>query len=239
MKTAKVTAGRGISWIKSGIGFVTDRPVVWIGGTAATIGLSIVLNFIPLLGQILSQILSFGMGIFFLSYAQKQKNKVEFDLDVTWNQVKGRLPRLILLMLLSSALAFACVLLVVGTLAVVGGLQYASQGRFPSTLPTGSLIALGISGLIAVIGFYYIMAATSFTTPLILLQNLSIRQALGLSLQAVTRNVGPLFVYFLLLALFMLICIIPFGLGLLLGFPAITASFYVAYEELLGRPDTL
>jgi uncharacterized membrane protein len=233
MSIARVSAGRGVTWIKAAIELITDRPVVWIGGTAAVIGLSLVLSLIPVLGQLLTQILNFAMGLFFLTYAQAQKKGVDYDIDHAWAQAKGRVPRLIVIMLVSSVLFLLCSLPFAGTLLVVGGLEFLSQPSGRPDFSTVSIMALAISGLVSLVAAFYVMAAMSFTTPLILLRNLPVSTSMGLSLRAVTQNVLPLFLYGLMIGLLMFISIIPFGLGLLLWFPTMTASFYVAYEELM------
>lgn len=240
MGIAKVSAGRGPFWIRESIDLVTERPAVWIGGTAVIFGLTLVFGMIPFIGALLNQIMQFLVIILALSFAHAQSQGADFSLDETLQRTKSRLLRLILMMLVSSLLFFICALPVLGALVAAGGMNFLMQQQ--SSLPdlsftTTLIVAFGglISGVASVVAF----AATSFTMPLILFQNQSIGNALRLSLIAFKQNLAALVIFALLIGLLLVLCALPFGLGLIFGLPTAMASFYVIYEELLGKVETL
>jgi uncharacterized membrane protein len=240
MSIAKVSAGRGTAWIGQSISLVTARPGAWIGGTAVAIGLTFTLGWIPFIGWILKQLIQFVVVILALNFAHAQKRGEDFDLDSTLDHTKSRLSRLILMMVISTLLFVICALPVLGALVAAGGIEFLMQQQ--STMPelswTSSLVvAFGglVSGMASLVAF----AATCFTTPLILFQNQSIGHALRLSLNAVRRNLSALLIFTLLIFLLLAVCAIPLGLGLIFGLPTALASFYVVYEELLGKAEGL
>jgi uncharacterized membrane protein len=240
MAIAKVSAGRGPAWIREAIELVTDRPAVWIGGTAALFGLTLAFNLIPYVGWIFNRALQFIVIILALCFAHAQAQGADFNLDEALQRTKSRLLRLILMMVISTLLFFICALPLMGAIVAAGGMELLMQQQ--SSLPDLSftmtlVLAFGalISGLASTVAF----AATSFTTPLILFQNQSISNALRLSLKAVKENLGALLLFALLIALLLIVCVIPFGLGLIFGLPTAMASIYVIYEELLGKVESL
>ncbi|WP_141735395.1 hypothetical protein [Oligoflexus tunisiensis] len=240
MEIAKVSMGRGLAWIKSAIGLVTDRPAIWMGGTAVVFGLTFAFEFIPHIGWILNRALQFIAVILALCYADAQRRAVPFQLDEVMHRTRKRLLHLVLMMLLSSALFFICALPVMGALVAAGGMEFVMEQQ--STLPDlsfTSTLVIAFGALISGFGSCLAFAATSFTTPLILFRNQSIRSAVRLSFQAVQNNLGPLLIYGLLMGLLLLVCVLPFGLGLIFGLPTAGASFYLIYEELLGKPEPL
>jgi uncharacterized membrane protein len=240
MSVAKVSASRGASWIGAAMKLVTDRPAVWIGGTAGLIGLGFVFNLIPLIGGILNQILQFLFLILAFSYARAQMQGVEFDLDAALARTRRRLLPLFLMMLLSTLLFILCALPVMGALVAAGGIEFLMQKQ--SSVPELSLtstLVVAFGGLTSGVAAALAFAATSFTMPLILFQEQSIGNALRLSLKAFRYNLAPLLVFGLAISLLLFVCALPFGLGLVFGVPTALASLYVIYEELLGKAESL
>lgn len=240
MGVTTVPAGRGATWIRTAVGLVMEQPVFWIGGFAAILGLTIVLNFLPFVGWVFNQIVNLVATVFFLKYAHAQRQGQEFDPDQTLKHLMQRLPRLLLMLLVNSAFFILCAFPMIGALVAAGGMEFLLQQKtaVPDLSPL-SMISIALGGLISGIAACFVMAATIFTTPLILFQNQPIATALRMSLKAVGRNIAPLFLYAILVILMLLVCVIPLGLGLLLGLPTIAASFYLIYEELLGKPEAL
>ncbi len=240
MGIAKVSAGRGSAWIQESIKLVTDRPAVWIGGTAVVLGLTLVLDMIPLVGGLLNQIIQFAVLVLAFSFAHAQAQSAEFNLDETLKLVRSRLLRLFLMVVVCSILFAICALPVIGALVSAGGMSFlmAQQSSLPEMSFTATLV-VAFGGLISAAAATVALAATSFTIPLILFQNQSISQAMRLSLQAVKTNLAAFVVFTFLISLLLLVCAIPFGLGLLFGLPTAMASVYVIYKELLGQAGTL
>jgi uncharacterized membrane protein len=240
MSNAKVSAGRGTAWIGQSISLVTARPVAWIGGTAVAIGLTFTLGLIPFIGWILQQLIQFLVIVLAFHFAHAQMRSEDFDLDAALDHTKDRLSRLILMMVISTLLFLICALPVFGALVAAGGIDFLmqQQSSMPEFSWTTSLI-IAFGGLVSCIASIVAFAATCFTTPLILFQNQSIGNALRLSLNAVRRNLGALLIFTVLIFLFLALCAIPCGLGLIFGLPTALASLYVVYEELLGKAEAL
>jgi uncharacterized membrane protein len=240
MSVAKVSSGRGAAWIGQSIRLVTARPVAWIGGTAVAIGLNFTIGWIPVIGWLLNQLIQFAVIILAFHFAHAQMRGEDFDLDNAIDHTKGRLARLVLMMAVSTLLFFICALPVLGALLAAGGMDFLMQQQ--STMPelswTSSLI-VAFGGLVSGVASTIAFAATCFTTPLILFQNQNIGNALRLSLNAVRYNLGALLIFTLMIFLFLLVCALPFGLGLIFALPTALASFYVIYEELLGKAEAL
>jgi membrane-anchored glycerophosphoryl diester phosphodiesterase (GDPDase) len=240
MEIAKVSMGRGLVWIRNAISLVTERPAIWMGGTAVVFGLTFIFEFIPHIGWILNRTLQFVTVILALCYAEAQRHAVPFRLEEVMLRTRKRLFHLVIMMLLSSILFFICALPVMGALVAAGGMEFImEQQRSLPDLSFTSTMVIAFGALISGFGSCLALAATSFTTPLILFQNHSVRQAVRLSFQAVQNNLGALLIYGLLMGILLLICVLPFGLGLIFGVPTAGVSFYLIYEELLGKPEPL
>lgn len=237
MSIAKVSAGRGWLWIKEGVGMVLEEPMVWIGGFAIFIGLQIVLSFIPVLGVILTQLLGFGASVYFLAFAQAQRLDLDFNSDQIWIRCKEVFPRCFFLSLISIGIFAVCAIPVLVSLVLAGGTEFftAQMKGTAFAISPGSMGTVAFGGMLSAVLATAAASATMFATPQIILQDRTIKEALQNSLKAVVKNLLPLFVYAVLLSLLFFVSMLPLFLGLLVFFPVISTSYYIAFDEMLGQ----
>jgi len=108
--------------------------------------------------------------------------------------------------------------------------MYGGQEIDPATLsvdPTNLMI--GIFGLI--IGSVLLVMLTWFATPLIALQSVGVFQALGMSFKASLKNWLALTVFGFVMFFWMIVAILPVGLGLLVMIPLMIITIYTGYRK--------
>ena len=98
-------------------------------------------------------------------------------------------------------------------------------------LSPGLLIAILLSSLL----FIPVMMAYLFAPALVALNDLKAWESMKLSFRGCLKNILPFTVYGLIAILLMIIGTIPFGLGLLIVLPILTASIYAAYQDIYFR----
>ncbi|OUR61145.1 hypothetical protein A9Q73_11440 [Bermanella sp. 47_1433_sub80_T6] len=89
-----------------------------------------------------------------------------------------------------------------------------------------------IGGIIMFAGTALIMMLAWFATPLIALQSKGVFQAMAMSFKASLKNWLPLTVYGLIMAFWMIVAVIPVGLGLLIMIPLLTITIYTTYRKI-------
>jgi uncharacterized membrane protein len=110
-------------------------------------------------------------------------------------------------------------------MSVINGDAEALVQAFAFTVPLllGGFISLILAGLL--------LSAYWFAPALVAMHNVPPAKAMMASLGATFRNVGPFLVFGLVMFFFLLVAMIPFGLGLLVWAPVMIASGYFSYRE--------
>ena len=87
--------------------------------------------------------------------------------------------------------------------------------------------------------FVPLIMAVWFAPALVILNDVGPVEAMKLSFRACLRNIWPYLIYGLVWIPILIIAVIPLGLGLLVVYPAMMASIYVAYRDILieDHPD--
>jgi uncharacterized membrane protein len=89
-----------------------------------------------------------------------------------------------------------------------------------------------IGGLIMMMGSVLLVMLSWFATPLIALQSVGVFQALGMSFKASLKNWLALTVYGFVMAFWMIVAVIPVGLGLLIMIPLLSITIYTGYRKI-------
>ena len=222
-----VPAGNGWTWITEAFSLFRQQPVAWILIVIVFVAISVAVSAIPGIGKLAVQLLTpvFTGGIMLGCRAMDEGGEIGVGSLFAGFSVNGG--RLALLGLASMA-AVAVVLLVTGVMLGIGGVLLGFGGNAGSIAFTTSLLAM----LIVLALTLPIYMAVWFAPALIALNDLALGTALAASFRGCLRNVVPFLVYGVVTFIFLVLAVIPLGLGLLVMIPVLIASVYTAYRDI-------
>jgi len=231
------SAGAAWAWLKSGFSFFKVSPLFWIINMIIMFILMVILGLIPVLGTIATSVLNpvFMGGLMLGTYAIAKGNKMTVShLFAGFSQHAGKLITVGVLYLLG----IIVVMLITAVIAYLTGgfdgfvtLMSAQVGQSPD--PDQVLAAyssLKVAGLFYFIMLFPLMFAIIFSPALVVFHDMKALEAMKLSFKGSVKNILPLIVWFILIMIFIILGVIPIGLGLLVVFPVIIASTFAAYK---------
>ena len=233
-QTRAVEPGRGAAWLTEGFGYFQKDTLAWVGATILFFVIILALAFIPLLGNLAGYILMpvFIAGLMLGCKARTQGG--EFTVTHLFAGFSQHTAQLVVLGFLYLAGMIALVILIV--ILVMFGADGADlveklQARDVAAL-TDNLKLITLVCLIAAALYVPLLMATWFAPALVILRNASAVDAMKLSFKGCLLNIMPFILYGLIGLVLGVVAIITMGLGLLVLVPVITASIYVAYQDI-------
>ncbi|MFK8013818.1 MAG: BPSS1780 family membrane protein [Gammaproteobacteria bacterium] len=224
-----VAVGRGWSWITGGWEYFKRSPGAWILTIVAAAVIYVVLAFIPLIGQLAISLTSYVWIAGYYLGCKAQDEGKPFAVNYLFEGFRDP-GKLVLLSLIMTVAAF--VIVIVGVLPValsaIGGTLVDSAG---AEVPDVGLFAILLM-LVGFLLFIPLAMAAWFAPALMTFHDVSIVDAMKLSLAGCLKNILPMLVYSIVGLILFLIGSIPLGLGLLVVFPVMIASAYVSYKEI-------
>ncbi|MES9855067.1 MAG: BPSS1780 family membrane protein [Sedimenticola sp.] len=223
--------GHGWQWISRGYWHFRQNPFAWIGAIVIWVVLSSVLGAIPFIGPIISLALTLLSPVLlagFILGAQAQEQGGDFRVRHLMAGFSSNVKQLLLvglLYLVGLIIIFVALASLAGGLFMLSG-ETLSQGNLP---PTSTIVLAFLAGMGLTIP---LMMAYWFAPALIALENMSAIAAMKLSFAGCIKNILPFLLYGLIGAIFMIIGVIPVGLGLLVVIPVLTASMYTACRDI-------
>lgn len=228
-----VEPGQGIEWFKEGWQIFVKNPGVWIAISAIVVVIFVILNFLPIVGQLAANLLAPAFGAGMLIGCRALDRGEELKVEQLFAGFQRQTGNLILLGVLA---VVAGVLIGVISFAVVGG-----------SAATGAVIGNGAGMGMAMGGFMLAMMivlvlsvplamALWFAPALVVFRGLAPLDAAKASFNACVKNVVPFLLYGFLLFVASIIAALPFGLGFILLLPVAAGSIYAAYMDIFERP---
>jgi len=229
-----VAMGRGWSWITEGLEYFKRSPGAWILTIVAAAVIYVVLAFIPLIGQLAISLTSYVWIAGYYLGCKAQDEGKPFAVNYLFEGFRDP-GKLVLLSLIMTVAAF--VIVIVGVLpvaiSVIGGSTVADAGG--AGAPSIGLISILLM-LVGFLLFIPLAMAAWFAPALMTFHEVTVIDAMKLSLAGCMKNILPMLVYSLVGLILFLIGTIPLGLGLLVVFPVMIASAYVSYKEIFLQP---
>ncbi len=230
-----VPVGHGWSWIGSAwSNHFKKNPFAWIGSLLLMIILSAVIQLIPLLGMIVTSLLSPVLGAGFMLGAKAQNAGENFTVGHLFSGFKQSTGQLILVGLFYVIGIF--VILVVVALTMTGSLSMlvVMESGDPAAMeammqdPSAILLPILVMLLLAI----PLIMAYWFAPALVALDGVSALNAMKLSFIGCVKNILPFLLYGIVLFVLIFIAAIPLGLGLLIVVPLMVASMYTSYRDI-------
>ena len=229
----QVDAGQGIEWIKMGFRQLFAAPGPWYLGILALYGALFVAAVIPLLNFIVVFASPFMNPIIlggFFAAGEAQARTGKFTVGVVFDGFRRRTAQLLGV----GALVFVASIAILGVgFVLAGGTALISAITAGNGEPPTELISkIVIAYLVVLLLFVPVMMAAWFAPPLVMFNNLGAVEALQQSFNACLKNFVPFLLYGVGGFIVLLVAMIPFGLGLLVAFPAFIAALYPIYADI-------
>ena len=226
--------GRGAGWILDGFTYFKKSPMHWIGVLVLLILFYVVLGYIPIIGPLAGQLLMpvFFGGLMLGCHAQSQGNSFSVNhLFAGFSEHGANLVVLGLLYLLG--MIVITIVLVVLLFILPGGLEMYEGLEAGDTEVARSTATLMILVVLTAMALYLpLVMAYWFAPVLIVLHGLKPLNAMMASFRGCLYNILPFLVYGIVALVFFFIAMIPLMLGLLVLFPMLIASVYIAYRDI-------
>jgi hypothetical protein len=226
-------AGEGIAWIGAGWKLFARAPLMWIISLVIVFVIAIALSFVPILGQIIVQLLGAVFAAGWVVACRSLERGGEFELEQFFAGFKRQFGKLLLLGAIFMAFGIALLLvfsvffgfsILAAFMAGDTEQAMAAVAASSATLLLGTLVCLAL--------FIPVLAAYWFAPALIVMHGMAPLAAMKASLLGSLRNVVPLFVWGILMTVLMFLAAIPLGLGLLVAVPLMISSSYAAYRAI-------
>ena len=224
-----VSAGNGWRWLAEGFLYFKRNPVAWILTFLAWIVITVIFNFIPIVGSLVLWLVSPVITAGYMLGCREQEEGGDFQFGHLFAGFSENLGQLILV----------GILYMVGTIVIAVGIAFFAGG---AALLFGDMSGAGMGPevmsamllpiLLAMAAIIPLIMAYWFAPALVVLNDMSAIAAMKLSFVACLRNLLPFLVYGLMLTVLFVIGSIPLGLGLLVVIPMMVASIYTAYRDI-------
>lgn len=220
--------GSGWTWIAQGFRLFKKSPGGWILMLIVGLIIMIGLNFIPVIGQVFGMLTTYvWLGGIMLGCRDQELGK-PMTVEHLFAGFSNNVGKLILLSVIMTAISMAVMFAALGSLyfSMLTGDTVGSQEM--ASDPMGVVLSF----LIAMLFLIPVIMAVWFAPALIVLNNLSIGQAIKLSFTGCLKNILPFLLYGVLSLVLYVVAFIPFGLGLLVFFPTMFAAIYTSYKDI-------
>lgn len=224
-----VAAGNGFDWLKQGWAVFVVSPGLWIAMTVILLVVTIGLQIVPLIGSMVSYLLTplFLAGMLHACRKVSNGETAEInDLFFGFKQNSGELVMLGVLYMAAMLIIYA-VVVALGGGSIVGGLM---MGR-----PAGLGVAFGgmmLAMLVSLVLSVPVFMAFWFAPALVFFNNMPPVEALKASFNACLKNMVPFLVYGLIVLVLGFFAALPLGLGYLVLVPVVFGSVYASYRDI-------
>ena len=227
-----VPTGHAWAWLVKGWWHFKQNPLSWILGMVVWFLIVMVVSFIPLIGSILVNLFTPVIAAGFIIGCRAQDDGDDFTLGHVFAGFSNNMGQLVLAGLIYFVAVFVMTLvMVLGIFGMIGAQGMASENpdmMMAMVFSPGFMFAILISFLFMI----PLMMAYIFAPALIALDDMKALAAMKLSFIGSLKNLLPFTVYGLLALVLVIVGSLPFGLGLLIVFPLLTAALYSAYRDI-------
>jgi hypothetical protein len=230
-KGSSVAAGNGWIWITQAWELFKGQKGTWIGLFVILAAIVIVLNILPIMGPVLLILLSPVLYGGVMLGCDTQRDGDELRIGHLFSGFSSHTGRLIGV----GAAALAAFIGIFVVVMVIFGIDMARMMMGTQPSPE-QMQAMGLRFLLVPLIILAlsvpIYMAVWFATPLIVLNDFSVGEALGASFSACLKNMLPFLVFSVAFFLLAIVASIPLLLGWLLLGPVLLASIYTGYRDI-------
>jgi hypothetical protein len=221
-----VDAGRGLAWLSEGWALFKQAPAIWIAITVIAGVAFIVLALIPMLGQLVSPLLSVIVGGGIMLGCRALDRGEPLTIAHLFAGFQSHLSPLLVIGALYLAGMFVIVFVAA---AFTGGAAFALWRGGPDIgTAIGSMLLVILIVLLLMIP---LLMALWFAPALVVLHDVAPVEAMKRSVHGCLRNLLPFLVYGLVAFILGVLASIPFALGWLVLLPVLAGSAYASYRD--------
>jgi uncharacterized membrane protein len=188
---------------------------------------------VPLVGSFLSSIGNYVLIAGLMKGCQAVHDGHKFEVKYLFAGFAVHLPKLIFLSVITTVISALVIWITVGPTYL--NVVMSDSGTLP---PGTNIMELSLSFLIAMALLIPLMMALWFAPVLIVLQNLSVLEALRMSFKGCFINTLPFLIYGLITLPLFIMGVLTLGLGLLVVMPIIFISIFVSYRQIFISDDS-
>lgn len=237
MESHQVNAKQGLQWILSGFYLFRKAPLAWMILCFTLLLIGRLMSLVPMLGMFIFVLISpaFQAGLMHGCKAQEQGKPLE--MGHLFSAFRTNAAPLITI----GGVSLIGQILILGLAMLIGGSQMTDMMLYGKRVDESELMGVMssflTSSLIMLALSIPLMMATWFAPLLIVFHNLPPVAAMKRSFFACLRNLIPFQVYGITLIILTIICLMPYGVGLVILIPMLFTSIYVSYKDIfLGEP---
>ena len=232
MEIHQLSAKYGWYWIANGFHMFRKAPMIWVLVCFTLLLIAMTLALIPILGQFVFTLISpvFLAGIMIGCREQEQGRQLEMvHLFIAFKTNVASLVTVGGIYLIGQVL-------IIGLVMIIGGSQMTDMLLYGKRVDENELITVMdnmlTASLVALLLSIPLMMAAWFSPLLVVFHNLQPIPAMKKSFFACLKNIIPFQLYGLLLIIFTIFALMPYGVGLVILIPTIFASIYVSYKNI-------
>jgi hypothetical protein len=232
MEIHQVNAKQGLQWILSGFYLFRKAPMAWIMVCFTLILVAMTMSLIPVAGKFIFTLISpvFLAGIMLGCKDMEQGRPLEIaHLLAAFRTNPASLITIGGIYLIGQ-------ILILGLFMLVGGSQMTDMLLYDKRVDESELMGVMsnmlTSSLIAFTLSIPLMMASWFSPLLVIFHNVPPIVAMQRSFFACLKNFIPLQVYGITLIVLTILCLIPYGVGLVILIPTMFTSIYVSYKDI-------
>lgn len=224
----RLSMGDGMAWVGASWRIFKERPLLWIGVFFVYMLIVGGVSVIPGIGAFASGILGvmFMAGFAYMAYGIDMGEDVSFG-DMFAGIQQAPKPLFMLWLVEFLVMLVMMIPMFIMMYLTMGGIS-------PESLEQGTFSPMMMLMMLVMMFFMIpVTMAMIFSPILVFFHELSPTEAMKLSFKACLRNILPMLVFGIVMAVLGFIAMIPLGLGLLVVVPMGLVSTYVMYKDIL------
>lgn len=236
MQARTVNAGHGWLWVREGFGLFRQSPILWIVLFAIYLFIGMALSMVPLVGSVVFNLLAPVFMAGFMMGCRDLQRGEDLEINHLFVGFKHNTAQLVSV----GGIYLAGVIVVVGIVFMVSGGEAlkavaTQQGADAmQNLPDNVRQELMLGLLMGMACLLPLVMAYWFAPILVYFHDMKAVDAMKLSLNACLANIMPFLVFGLASMALLFVAMIPFGLGLVVVIPTMTAALFVSYRDIFA-----
>ncbi len=232
MEIRQVSAKYGWHWITKGFQMFIKAPMIWTVVCFTMFLIAMTLALIPMVGQFIFTLISPVLMAGIMIGCREQDRGKSFEFIHLFIAFKTNVAQLITV----GGIYLIGQVLIVGLVMLIGGSQMTDMLLYGKRVDEAELIHVMdnmlTASLVALLLSIPLMMAAWFSPLLVVFHGLQPIPAMKRSFFACLKNIIPFQLYGLLLIIFTMMALMPYGIGMVILIPTIFASIYVSYKHI-------
>lgn len=235
-----VDAGEGINWISQSWSMVKEKLGMWVLINIIFFAFILIVSMIPFVNFFVTFMTPILIGGI-IAICEKQRKTGEVDVGSLFAGFQQKFGALFAVGAINFGVTLIgmIIALMIGGTAVLGAIM--EMNEYGTISPD---VVMALSGsffyifIIMAIASLFAAAMTWFAPALIMNHDFKVGAAISASLKAVSKNILPGILFFIVMAIILVISAIPLGLGLLITMPIMYVGYYTSYRSIFfARED--